>query len=266
MLLRGVLCVLPLLSATALTLYLNGATQPAVIVELFAADVIWVSIVTISLVVNRRGLGIISTWKLIFVDAIPIVVRRLVSNEIAALLSVTRTALRLPARVPRRAYVLRPPKTGVVLPIFLGMLVVEGGILHVVFSRWPVAQAVLAFLHIYAVIFALGLLALPKQFPHYVDGQTLILRSGHRLATKFDFSQVESVQQVMDISTLTDSVEGGVARFPGPDGCSIAIRLKEPVTCSLTGIFQTTTQEVTEVRLASRDSEAVEELLRFTQK
>ncbi|GHG47832.1 hypothetical protein [Streptomyces griseocarneus] len=107
------------------------------------------------------------------------------------------------------------------LEIFLAELLVP----------WPWLRTVLLILGIYGVLWLFGVYAGVHTRPHYIDGERLMIRTGHLAAVSVDVGAVRSVRRETHDSYQGEkakgmvSVKDGVVAVPGMSGTVLAVAL-----------------------------------------
>lgn len=245
-----------MLLLTATTVLLATTTNlgaRSLIAELFALDVLWLTGVGLTIYFARTreaGRTVAQSWRLVAERVVPPPVRRMLGSELALLRGLLRAVSGRGPVVPVGAIPVRPPSG--VNAVVLAMLVVvaiEATVIELVVP-WPVARAVVHVFEAYAVLFLLGMLVLPRQYPHCVTSHELVLRSGHTVVASIPLGSINSVVKRMDASTTDPQLRGSLLLLPHLGECGWAVQLDRPVVARIPALRRDQVGEVTEIRLA----------------
>jgi hypothetical protein len=158
----------------------------------------------------------------------------LIRYELGGVMSIV-LLLRGRKDVPADATVIRygaNQKVFLLVMMFLGPLEI---FLAELLVPWPWLRIVLLIFGIYGVVWLFGVYAGVHTRPHYIDGERLVIRTGHLAAVSVDVGAVRSVRRESHNSYQGEkakgmvSVKGGVVAVTGMSGTVLAVAL-EPGT------------------------------------
>lgn len=226
----------------------------ALVVEAFVFDIAWLTAAGVSIYFVRTreaGRTLRQSWGLLLRRVVPATARRLFAIELTGLRALGRELLRRQPVVPALATVVHPRRG--VDAFFVAMIVVvaiEATVVELVVP-WLQLRLIIHLVEAYAIIFVLGQMFVPRQFPHYVTQNKLVLRSGTREIARIPLANIDTVSKRLDASVTSSEVRGGVLRLPMRGECSHAVQLAEPHDITLPGWTRDVQAQVTEIRIAT---------------
>lgn len=243
------------LSAATLTLLAATDLGPrALIVEAFVFDVAWLTAAGISIYFARTregGRTMLESWQLVARRVIPGSVRHFFLLELTGLRALAGTILRRQPIVPAAATPVHPRRgVDAFLIAMIVVVAIEAAVVELVVP-WLQLRLIIHVFEAYAIIFVLGQMFVPRQFPHYVTRDELVLRSGTREIARIPLRNISAAVKQLDTSVTSNEVRGGVLRLPMRGECTHALRLRTPHEVTLPGWTCAVRAQVTEIRLAT---------------
>ena len=259
---RVLLACMAGLAATGVSFAVVRRQDVSVVLGLFELDVVWIGVLTISMLLHRRGVPVLDGWRDIARIVTPAPVRHVVLTEVDLLFSLGRVALRRPPRIPADAESIQAREGTLAIPLaFAALTLIEVVALHILLP-WPELSAALTLISVYGLLLMIGVIASRWDRPHHATATSLVLHNGAHVVADIPYAEISYVVPVLDGTVTSPVIEHGVARLATMNGCSVAVGLESPHPVALTGSRRTSVHRVTEIRFAADDASGVIETLR----
>lgn len=254
---RALFCLMATLAVTAAGAAAAGRQDVSLVLGFFEADVVWIGILAVSVLLHVRGASVLDGWRDIMQSVTPRPVRRAVKAEISCLVSLTRVSLRRPPQIPNGADSIPAREGTLAIPVAFGAVtLVEVTVLHLVLP-WPTLSVALTLISVYGLILLLGVIASRWDHPHYATSRSLVLRNGAHVVADIPYRDISVIVPVRDGSVVAPTNADGIARLATMNGCHVAVGLASPRRIALTANGREKGSFVHEIRFAADDAPEV---------
>lgn len=254
---QALLGLMATLAVTAAGAAAVGRQDVSLVLGLFEADVVWIGILAVSVLLHVRGVPVLDGWRDIVQSVTPRPVRRAVAAEVGCLVSLARVSLRRPPLIPSGAEAFPAREGTLAITLAFGVVtLVEVAVLHLVLP-WPTLSVALTLISVYGLLLLLGVIASRWDHPHYATSMSLVLRNGTHVVADIPYRDISFIVPVRDGTVVAPTIADGIARLATMNGCQVAVGLASPRRIALTANGRDRSSVVHEIRFAADDAPEV---------